>query len=349
MGYHTKNIEKGVLGEISKLEEEKEELNDNSGSKILILCELSDYYGALIKYVEGKSILDEKEVIAFCLTQDSLNLEQSIDRFNYHHNKIVHLELNDERDKIPQVVHSIVSDINSIANIFNMDIEDIRQFSKMTSKSFETGHRTPQQNNSSMTDFNKVSKKLDKQLSVGTEENIEESSFEIKVNREFFLRPGDLVIDKKTSEVGRVVRIGVKQNIPGPEKHYVEIEWLDDLEREIIEYNKYTPFSQWNIRRLTPSLGANVNKDYSIERPKHYSENDPFKIMEDNCTFEEIMGAMKLNVIKYALRRKGEDEADIKKLIHYAEWGLKQFKNEKINTECLKEKNHTSKWTQTLA
>src|SRR5699024_4517991 len=117
MGYHTKNIEKGVLGEISKLEEEKEELNDNSGSKILILCELSDYYGALIRYIENKSIMEEEDLNTTPFSQHSLDLKLSMERFNYHHNKITTLEVNGERDKIPPVIHSIVSDINSIANI----------------------------------------------------------------------------------------------------------------------------------------------------------------------------------------------------------------------------------------
>jgi len=212
MGYHTKNIEKGVLGEISKLEEEKEELNDNSGSKILILCELSDYYGALIRYIENKSIMEEEDLNTTPFSQHSLDLKLSMERFNYHHNKITTLEVNGERDKIPPVIHSIVSDINSIANIFNMDIEEIKKFSKMTTKAFEEGHR-------------------------------------------------------------------------GYEGH-------------------------------------------SVKRPKHYSENDPFKIMEDNCTFEEIMGAAKLNVVKYALRKKNQDKEDWKKIIHYAEWALKQYTDE---------------------
>ena len=49
MGYHKRKIEKGVLGESSKIREELEELQDaeQQGVKILIYCELADLYGAL--------------------------------------------------------------------------------------------------------------------------------------------------------------------------------------------------------------------------------------------------------------------------------------------------------------
>jgi len=51
-GYHTVKIKKGKLGEISKLQEELDELKDAEaqGVKILIHCELADLYGALRKY-----------------------------------------------------------------------------------------------------------------------------------------------------------------------------------------------------------------------------------------------------------------------------------------------------------
>jgi phosphoribosyl-ATP pyrophosphohydrolase len=51
-GYHTVHIEKGVLGEISKIQEELDELKDaeKQGVKILIACELADLYGAIRVY-----------------------------------------------------------------------------------------------------------------------------------------------------------------------------------------------------------------------------------------------------------------------------------------------------------
>lgn len=54
MGYHTREIEKGVLGEFSKIREEFEELEDAVLQKdsILTLCELSDMVGAIEEFLK---------------------------------------------------------------------------------------------------------------------------------------------------------------------------------------------------------------------------------------------------------------------------------------------------------
>ena len=67
MGYHTRAIDKGVLGEFSKIQEEWEELLDahQQGAKVLELCELSDLYGAIDLYLTkqyGMSINDIKQM-----------------------------------------------------------------------------------------------------------------------------------------------------------------------------------------------------------------------------------------------------------------------------------------------
>lgn len=53
-GYHVRNITRGEFGELSKIEEELEELLDavEQDAKIMILCELADMYGAIEAYVE---------------------------------------------------------------------------------------------------------------------------------------------------------------------------------------------------------------------------------------------------------------------------------------------------------
>lgn len=53
-GYHLVPIEKGEIGEISKIEEELAELKDaaRQGAKIMILVELSDLIGAIRLYLE---------------------------------------------------------------------------------------------------------------------------------------------------------------------------------------------------------------------------------------------------------------------------------------------------------
>lgn len=53
-GYHIRKINKGVLGEISKIQEEYEEVLDSieQDSIIMELVELSDLYGAFEAYLE---------------------------------------------------------------------------------------------------------------------------------------------------------------------------------------------------------------------------------------------------------------------------------------------------------
>ena len=54
MGYHSREIKKGRFGEISKIKEETEELEDAiiQGNKIMAICELADIYGAIDGYLE---------------------------------------------------------------------------------------------------------------------------------------------------------------------------------------------------------------------------------------------------------------------------------------------------------
>lgn len=54
MSYHKSKIEKGILGEFSKIKEEFQELEDavNQNEKLLILCELSDVIGAIEAFAE---------------------------------------------------------------------------------------------------------------------------------------------------------------------------------------------------------------------------------------------------------------------------------------------------------
>lgn len=64
VGYHIKEIRKGTLGEISKLYEELEELEDaiQQKCKIMASIELSDLYGAIEAFAKVK----------FNLTMDDL-------------------------------------------------------------------------------------------------------------------------------------------------------------------------------------------------------------------------------------------------------------------------------------
>ena len=54
MGYHLKDIEKGVLGEFSKIREEFQEAEDADlqGDSLLMFCELADMLGAMEEYLK---------------------------------------------------------------------------------------------------------------------------------------------------------------------------------------------------------------------------------------------------------------------------------------------------------
>lgn len=66
MGYHTRKIEKGVVGEFSKIEEEFNELKDGveQDDKILIICELTDLIGAIEEFSK-KYNLSLEDLIKF--------------------------------------------------------------------------------------------------------------------------------------------------------------------------------------------------------------------------------------------------------------------------------------------
>lgn len=55
-GYHVAEIKRGVLGELSKIQEELDELADavKQGSSVMQLVELSDLIGAINAYMEPR-------------------------------------------------------------------------------------------------------------------------------------------------------------------------------------------------------------------------------------------------------------------------------------------------------
>ena len=67
MGYHKKEIKKGVLGEYSKIKEEFKELTDavEQGDKVLQLCELTDLIGAIEEFSLNKFNVSLQDLISF--------------------------------------------------------------------------------------------------------------------------------------------------------------------------------------------------------------------------------------------------------------------------------------------
>jgi len=76
MGYHKINIEKGVLGEMSKITEEIDELEDAvaQDANVLIICELCDLIGAIEAYTEKRFNLTLEDLIRMKnMTKESFN------------------------------------------------------------------------------------------------------------------------------------------------------------------------------------------------------------------------------------------------------------------------------------
>lgn len=67
MGYHKREITKGVLGEFSKIQEEIDELSDaiDQDDKIMQICELSDLIGAIESFSLNKFNLSLVDLIKF--------------------------------------------------------------------------------------------------------------------------------------------------------------------------------------------------------------------------------------------------------------------------------------------
>lgn len=67
LGYHSREIEKGVLGEFSKIREEFEELEDavTQEDPVMTLCECSDLLGAIEAFTKSKYNITLKDLIIF--------------------------------------------------------------------------------------------------------------------------------------------------------------------------------------------------------------------------------------------------------------------------------------------
>ena len=77
-------------------------------------------------------------------------------------------------------------------------------------------------------------------------------------------------------------------------------------------------------------IGLCLNQiEYKINKsnkPKQYQIGiDTFQRAEANMTKDEILACVRFNIDKYVWRKKGQDKEDFKKIIDYANWGLKQL------------------------
>lgn len=77
-GYHKNIINKGVLGEVSKIQEELDELKDaeEQGNKILSLCECADLIGAIEAYLaknHASTTLKDLKIMADATKRSFIN------------------------------------------------------------------------------------------------------------------------------------------------------------------------------------------------------------------------------------------------------------------------------------
>jgi ribosomal protein S8 len=142
MGYHTKKIEKGKLGEFSKVQEEYEEFMDSQNSNILRICELSDYYGALMEFMRAKHSNIHIMLDKFTNNiNDVAQIDGYIISFNVaHYNFRYAFECNLVQNYESLLV-TLLSSINDIMNCFNLSLYDLKHFSQLTSDAFKDGTR----------------------------------------------------------------------------------------------------------------------------------------------------------------------------------------------------------------
>ena len=122
---------------------------------------------------------------------------------------------------------------------------------------------------------------------------------------------------------------------------------INDI-REVMEKQEYEKQSVHYTYNTTGSVNiktpidefiaerSEIDKDgflITSTKPKQYQIGiDTFARMEANCTLEEIMGFIKGNIDKYNFRKKNQDIEDFEKIVSYANWAIKQLKNqESIN------------------
>ena len=67
MGYHKRQITKGIVGEFSKIQEEVEELTDaiEQDDKVMQICELTDLIGAIESFSINNFNLTLEDLIKF--------------------------------------------------------------------------------------------------------------------------------------------------------------------------------------------------------------------------------------------------------------------------------------------
>lgn len=143
-GYHLATINKGVLGELSKVREEVEEAMDAQaqGVKIMLLVELSDMIGAM-KAVAEKNQLKFSDIIAIYegLAQTQKKPRGSLAKINH---QLVLVENNFASGVKIRLAADLANLLNEVVNFSKKNgasLEDLIKMQEVTERAFKTGHR----------------------------------------------------------------------------------------------------------------------------------------------------------------------------------------------------------------
>lgn len=134
-GYHVTVIEKGVLGEFSKIREEYLECMDafNQFCVIMALVEMSDLLGAM-RWYYGEDVMARLIDVARDAAEQ---LDSKIDYPSFQ-NSFKELEQNDQDETLIVVfIRSIIGYLGEV----NMTIHDLKTMNDITRRAFDNGRR----------------------------------------------------------------------------------------------------------------------------------------------------------------------------------------------------------------
>lgn len=140
--YHITDIQKGVIGEFSKIWEEYDELVDanRQGQKLMCLCEICDLIGALELYIEneyGFNLILQPSNLTIEPINDA-EVHNSLEMLFY---ELYYLEFckNDKstRNKVDVIINTINKEIITLLRYYkSFDMSDVLAFTHKTIESF---------------------------------------------------------------------------------------------------------------------------------------------------------------------------------------------------------------------
>lgn len=139
-GYHLKHIQKGILGEFSKVEEEFEEFEDalEQNNPIMVIVELVDMYGAIQKYREKYQLESNYEGFGesdFDLSETQIILKNIMVMCRYF------VDVN-EPERIDANLTHLEINIIAYLQYYNLTKENILTMLDATERAFKSGRRS---------------------------------------------------------------------------------------------------------------------------------------------------------------------------------------------------------------